>query len=256
MSSFNCFFPSSNKTKASPTNSTDFKDKIDIYYDGIYIDKYANNDFVQGVTTNPSLLNNKDITYNNYKEFALSVIHKVPNLNVSFEVFADDEEKMIEQAMEIYSWDPKIYVKIPIINSKGESTENVIKKLNAAGILLNITAIFTKKQLKIAYKSLENKLIPSIVSIFCGRMADVGVDPFPICKKAVKLSKNTQIKVLWASTREVYNIFQAIDCGCNIITVPGDIIDKLQFVGKDLEQCSLDTVKKFCEDSEKSIIKF
>jgi len=128
MSFFTCFSPSSNKTAKN-----DFKDKIDIYYDGIYIDKYANNDFIQVVTTNPSLLNNKDITY---KEFALSVIHKVSNLNVSFEVFADDEEKIIEEAMEIYSWDPKIYVKIPIINSKGESTEKVIKKLNVAGILL------------------------------------------------------------------------------------------------------------------------
>jgi len=230
--------------------------KIDIYYDGIYIEKYGKHDFIRGVTTNPSLLNNKDITYKNYKEFALSIIDKVPDLNVSFEVFADDDENMILQGKEIYNWNPKIYVKIPIINSKGESTENVIRELNKLGISLNITAIFTQKQFEIAYKSLENKSISSILSIFCGRMADVGHDPVPLCKFGVELCKNTNIQVLWASTREVYNIFQAIDCGCNIITVPGDIIDKLKFVGKDLEQCCIDTVKKFCEDSEKSSIFF
>lgn len=231
-----------------------FSDKIQIFYDGIAIEQNYLNPIVKGYTTNPSLLNG--VKYLNYKEFADNYLKYANNSPVSFEIFADDDETMIEQGKIINTWGSNVYVKIPIINSQGKSTTKVIQTLNKLNIKVNITAIYTEEHLKIAFSSLINKNIPSIISIFAGRISDVGVNPKQICLKAVYLCKNTEIKVLWASTREVYNIFQAIEYNCDIITVPSDILNKLNNIGKDLNVCAIDTVAKFYEDGIKSNIKF
>jgi transaldolase len=231
-----------------------FSDKIQIFYDGVAIEQNYLNPIVKGYTTNPSLLNG--VKYLNYKEFADNYLKYANNLPVSFEIFADDDETMIEQGKIINTWGSNVYVKIPIINSQGKSTEKVIQALNKLNIKLNITVIYTEEQLNIAFSSLINKNIPSIISIFAGRISDVGVNPKQICLKAVELCKNSEIKILWASTREVYNIFQAIEYNCDIITVPSDILNKLHNIGKDLNVCAIDTVSKFYEDGIKSNIKF
>jgi transaldolase len=230
---------------------TDYKNQIKIFYDGINIENFCNEKYIKGFTTNPTILNSNN-KFNNYKELALYFLEKSNNLPVSFEVFADDEELMIKQGIEINSWGKNIYVKIPIINSEGRSTENVIKKLNSLGIKLNITAIFTEKQSLTAFNSILNKKIPTIISIFSGRIADTGIDPKNICINTVNLCKNTNIEVLWASTREVFNLFNAINCGCHIITVPDDILKKFKYINKDLNQYAIETVKTFYEDGLKS----
>lgn len=234
-----------------------YYDKIKIFYDGINIDEYGKKEFVKGFTTNPTLLNNQNIKVKNYKNIALNMISKSRNLPVSFEVFADEPELILKQAREIYSWNKSIYVKIPIINTKGMSTKNVIKQLNSEGIKLNITAVFTKKQIDIAYESLVDKSIPSIISIFAGRIADSGVNPKENVCYAVNIVKdNKEIEILWASVREVYNIFDAIECDCNIITVPDKIFKKLCIINKDLFKYSKETVEMFYKDGIKSQIKF
>lgn len=237
----------------------EFYEKIKIYYDGADIEKYSENPMIQGFTTNPSILKsffleNKETRYKNLAKY---FIKNCRNLPVSFEVFADDEPTMISQALEIQSWSPSIYVKIPIINSQGQTTESVIRKLNAMNVPLNITAMFTQEHVDIAYKSVENKNIPTIFSIFAGRIADTGVDPKPLCRYTVELLKEyPHLDVLWASTRELYNIQEAIDTGCHIITVPDSVLSKTKYIGKDLELYAQESVKMFYEDAIKSKIHF
>lgn len=234
----------------------EYFDKIKIFYDGTNIDDFGKEQFVKGFTTNPTLLYNENIKVKTYKNIALKMINKSRGLPVSFEVFADEPELMLKQAREIHSWDNNIYVKIPIINTKGISTSDIIKQLNSEKIKINITAVFTKKQIDIAYESLVDKNIPSIISIFAGRIADSGVNPKEnICYGVNIVKNNKEIEILWASVREVYNIFDAIDCNCNIITLPDKIFKKLCIINKDLFEYSKETVEMFYKDGIKSQIK-
>ena len=229
-----------------------FHKKIKIFYDGININEFKKFPYVSGYTTNPTLMNKGKIVSNKYKNFAMEFLKSTNNLPVSFEVFADNLDEMIKQGKEISSWDDSIYVKIPITNSKGKSTAHVIEELNRLNIKVNVTALFTMEQVNIAVDSLKNNECGAIISIFSGRIADTGINPKEICKKTHDLVKNRNIEILWASTREVYNVFDAIDCGCNIITIPDGIFKKLDLIGKDLSQFSLETVQMFRNDALKS----
>ncbi len=203
---------------------------------------------IRGFTTNPTLMRKAGIT--DYKAFALDVLSIVNDLPVSFEVFADDLQGMENQAIEIASWGKNVVVKIPITNTKGESTVSVVKKLSSLGITCNITAICTLIQITEMLEVLEDNT-PAILSIFAGRIADTGVDPVPIMKEAVRLAKiKPKAEILWASPRELLNIFQADEVGCQIITVTYDLLKKLEFVGKDLNQYSLETVEMFYRDAQ------
>ena len=225
--------------------------KIKIFADGADIENIktlCKNDLIKGFTTNPSLMKKKGII--DYKKFAKEIVKITENKPVSFEIFADDIDEMGQQALEISKWGKNINVKIPITNTKGESTKDLIKKLSNQKIVCNITAILTIKQLKSVVEVL-NPETPAILSVFAGRIADTGMDPMPIIKEAVDIAKIKPLSnVLWASTREIYNIFQAEEARCQIITVPHDIINKFKGIGKDLDQLSLETVKTFYEDAK------
>ena len=229
----------------------DFKDmKIDIFADGANlssITKLNKLDYISGFTTNPTLMKKAGIT--NYKEFAKEVVTLIPNKPESFEVFADDFIEMEDQALEIASWGENINVKIPITNTKGELTENVIGNLSSKNIKLNITAIFTLDQ-AIAIKNYIKEDVYTIISIFAGRIADTGIDPSDVMKKIKDNYKNKSMsKILWASPRELLNIFQAEQIGCDIITVADDILNKLHLINKDHKDYSLETVKMFYNDA-------
>jgi transaldolase len=203
--------------------------------------------FIKGFTTNPSLMRKAGIK--DYKSFVLEILPKINNKPISFEIFADDLEEMKHQAEEISSWGKNIFVKIPITNTKKKSTNEIIRALSSKGIKLNITAIFTNQQLSGVLKCL-NKEIPTILSVFAGRIADAGYDAEDILKESVRLTRDfTKVEILWASTRELYNIIQAQNCGCHIITVPHDMLSKIKNFGKDLDEFSLETVKGFYKDA-------
>ncbi len=206
--------------------------------------------FVDGFTTNPSLM--RAAGAKNYKEYSLKILKVCKKKPISFEVFADNFKDMLKQAYEINSWGKNVYVKIPVVNSKGIFTGPVIKELSDKGIKLNITAVYNFEQTKKIFNIL-NKETKSIISIFAGRMADKGKDPLPIFKKSILLTKkNKNIEILWASTREAYNFTQAKQLNCNIITMPPKIIDKIIGFGKSFHSMTLDTVKGFLIDSKKS----
>ena len=174
---------------------------------------------------------------------------------ISLEVFADTFDQMLEQADIINSWGKNVYVKIPVVNSRGKFSGKVINILNKKGIKLNITAVYTVNQVSKIIKNI-NRNSKTIISIFSGRMSDVGKDPIPIIKESVRLTKKLKnVKILWASTREVYNYLQAKNCGCSIITMPPDIIKKIAKFGKTYQELTLDTVKKFSKDSKDSNFK-
>ena len=201
---------------------------------------------VAGITTNPSIL--KAAVVKDYTGFAKEVLEIIEGKPVSFEVFSDDMEGMESQAREIASWGDNVYVKIPCTNTKAESTALLIRKLSAEGIKLNITAVMTFDQIKNLARCLHPQT-PSILSIFCGRIADTGRDPVPFITQASRV-KHAATKILWASTREVLNFKQAQACGADIITMTPDLIKKLDLSGKDLALYSLDTVKQFYEDAK------
>ena len=214
------------------------------------IKKFNKLKIVKGFTTNPSLMRASGAK--NYKQYSLKILKICKIKPISFEVFADDIEGMIQQAHKIKSWGKNVYVKIPVVNSKGEFTGRVIKELSSNNVKLNITAVYTYAQVKKIVKVL-NKKSKSIISIFAGRMADVGKDPVPIFKKSINLTKKYRnIEILWASTREAYNFLQAKDLGCQIITTPPKIIEKINNFGKSYNNLTLDTVKGFLKDSRKS----
>ena len=217
------------------------------------IKKLNNNLLVEGFTTNPSLMRLAGAkSYKNYSKKLLFICKKKP---ISLEVFADDFNQMIKQAKTINSWGKNVYVKIPVVNSKGFFTGKVISELSREGVKLNITAVYTLRQVKKIIKNL-NKKSKTIISIFSGRMADVGKDPVPIIRKSVEITKKMKnIKILWASTREAYNYLQAKNCGCQIITMPPAIIEKISKFGKSYEELTLDTVTNFLKDSKKSNFK-
>jgi transaldolase len=203
---------------------------------------------VQGFTTNPTLMRNAGVT--NYEAFAKSALQMIPDAPVSFEVFSDDFNAMEREARKIAGWGKNVYVKIPITNTKGESSAALIKKLSHDGLKLNITAIMTAEQVETVAAVLSAST-PSIVSVFAGRIADTGRDPVQIMKAAKKILKdNKSAELLWASSRELINIIQAEECGCHIITVTNDILKKMKMVGKDLDELSLDTVKMFYNDAQ------
>ena len=214
------------------------------------IKSFNNKSLVDGFTTNPSLM--RLAGAKNYRNYSLKILKVCKKKPISFEVFADNFKDMLKQAYEINSWGKNVYVKIPVVNSKGVFTGPVIKELSDKGIKLNITAVYTFEQTKKIFKKL-NKKTKSIISIFAGRMADKGKDPLPIFKKSISLTKkNKNIEILWASTREVYNFIQAKQLKCNIITMPPKVINQITGFGKSFKSMTLDTVKGFLTDSKKS----
>ena len=208
---------------------------------------------VDGFTTNPSLM--RLAGAKNYKDYSLKILKVCKKKPISFEVFADQPKEMLKQAYKIHNWGKNVYVKIPVVNSKGVFMGSVIKELCDKGIKLNITAVYTYEQTQKIYKNL-NKKTRSIISIFAGRMADKGKDPLPIFKKSISLTKkNKKIEILWASTREAYNYIQAKQIKCNIITMPPKVINQINSFGKSFKSMTIDTVKGFLEDSKKSKFK-
>jgi transaldolase len=206
--------------------------------------------YIKGFTTNPTLMRKAGIT--DYETFAKAILKEVPDRPFSFEVFADEMSEMERQAMIISQWGANVYVKIPITNTRGESTKEVIRKLSAKGLKLNITAMMTLQQVRDILPCF-NGSPSSYVSIFAGRIADTGCDPLGIMKEAVALLRpNPKLELIWASPRELLNIFHAEEIGCQIITVTHDILKKLELVGKNLDEYSLDTVRMFYEDGRKS----
>ncbi|UYZ37947.1 transaldolase [Clostridium beijerinckii] len=202
---------------------------------------------VKGFTTNPSLMKKAGI--DDYKKFAKNVLEEIKDLPVFFEVFSDDFETMEREADVLSELGENVYVKIPIMNTKGESSIPLIKKLSEKGYHLNVTAIFTLDQVKDVVTSL-NPEVKSIVSVFAGRIADAGTNPMKLMMTSSKLCKaNKGVELLWASCRELYNIVEADECGCEIITVTNDILKKLPTMGKDLYEYSLETVRSFYKDA-------
>ena len=217
------------------------------------IKKFDKNPLVDGFTTNPSLM--KKAGAKNYKNYSLKLLSVCKKKPISLEVFADTPSQMLRQANIINSWGKNVYVKIPVINSKGLFSGSIINKLSNKGIKLNITAVYTVSQVKKILKKI-NKNSKTIISIFAGRMADVGKDPFPIISESVRLTKKLKkVDILWASTREAYNYTQAKNCGCSIITMPPSIIQKISKFGASFQNLTLDTVKKFLKDSKDSNFK-
>ncbi|MDB4250458.1 transaldolase [Candidatus Pelagibacter sp.] len=203
--------------------------------------------FIKGLTTNPTLMKKEGIT--DYREFCKDILTAIKNKPISFEVFSDDFKEMERQAMEISSWGENVYVKIPITNTKKETCYEIVKKLSKQKVKLNITAIMTLTQVKQVVSVLEPN-VPSYISVFAGRIADTGIDPEPLMAEAVELLKLAPAsELIWASPRELLNIFQADKIGCHVITVTNDILKKLSLVGYDLNEYSLDTVKMFYSDA-------
>jgi transaldolase len=229
-----------------------FKNQIKIYSDGA--DKasmleMAARPEIQGLTTNPSLMKKAGVS--DYRSFCKEILTHIKVKPLSFEVFADDFAEMKRQALEITTWGPNVYVKIPITNSEGKSSIPLIKDLSHQGVKLNVTALFTFEQVVETVQAVAGGA-PSIVSIFAGRIADSGRDPMPLMTASSEYcrSMDSNIELLWASTREVFNIVQAELAGCHIITSPPDLIKKLSMLNKDLKELSLDTVRTFKSDSE------
>ena len=203
--------------------------------------------FVKGLTTNPTLMKKAGIT--DYRAFCKDILTSIKDKPLSFEVFSDDFSEMERQALEIASWGENVYVKIPVTNTKQEACYDLVKRLAAKKVKLNVTALMTLDQVKNVVASLDPN-VPSYVSVFAGRVADTGYDPLPMMAQAVDILKAAPAsELIWASPRELLNIFQADDIGCHVITVTNDILKKLSLVGYDLDQYSLDTVKMFYKDA-------
>ena len=225
--------------------------KVKIFADGADlsgIEEMAQNKLISGFTTNPTLMRKAGIT--DYKSFALEVLKVVENRPVSFEVFADDALTMERQAMEIASWGDNVNVKIPVTNTRGDFCGPLVKRLSEAGVQVNVTAVMTLDQVERIAEQLSVKT-PAIVSVFAGRIADTGIDPVPLMEKAVRILKSKpKSELIWASPRELLNIFQADAIGCHIITATNDILKKLSLVGKSLDRYSLETVEMFYRDAQ------
>lgn len=224
--------------------------RIKIFADGADFDsimKLAQNSHVKGFTTNPTLMRKANVA--SYEDFGRKLLAAIPDKPVSLEVFADDLPSMLAQGKVIASWGGQVNVKVPVTTTKGEFTGQVISALSRAGVVVNVTAIMTPEQVQAVSDSLAPD-VPAIVSVFAGRVADTGVDPVPLmirCRDI--LAAKPKAELLWASPRELLNIFQADEIGCHIITVTNDVLAKLSLVGKDLTEYSLDTVKMFYKDA-------
>jgi|SRR6267142_5384269 len=227
--------------------------RVAVFADGANRDemlKRKREGFVRGFTTNPTLMAKAGVR--DYEEFARSVLAGITDLPISFEVFSDDFADMERQALRISGWGSNVNVKIPITNTKGESSFGLIKRLLRARLKLNVTAVFTDEQLD-GLKALLGPEDDVIISIFAGRIADTGVDPIPLMKRAVARFKDVPgARILWASPREVLNVYQADECGCQIITATDDLIGKLRYHGKPLREFSLETVKMFHDDAQRA----
>lgn len=225
--------------------------KVKIFADGADIDgilALAKKPYIKGFTTNPTLMRKAGIE--DYEGFARKLLAAVPNHPISFEVFADDFDAMIAQGRAIASWGRNVNVKIPVTTTDGTFAGPVIKALAASGVVLNVTAIMTPEQVRRVGECLSPS-VPAIVSVFAGRVADTGRDPIPLMKECLAaLKSRPKAELLWASPRELLNIFQADEMGCHIITVTHDVLAKLALVGKDLTEYSLDTVKMFFKDAQ------
>ncbi len=220
--------------------------------DKTLIKKFNKQKIIKGFTTNPSLM--RQAGAQKYKLYCLEIL-RITNKPVSFEVFADDEKNMISQGKKINKFGKNVYVKVPVCNSKGKFMGKVIQKLNENNIKLNITAVYSSQQTKKILKKINNKT-KVIISIFAGRMADVGKDPIPEIKRSIAMAKKFKnVDILWASVREPYNFLQAKKIKCNIITIPPSIIEKIKKFGKSFEKLTTDTVKGFLTDSKKSKFK-
>ncbi len=221
--------------------------------DSSLIKKFNKKKIVKGFTTNPSLM--RKAGAKDYELYSKQILKICKDKPISFEVFADDQKKMIDQGIKINSWGKNVYVKVPIVNSKNNFTGNVIKELNMQNIKLNITAVYSAKQTEKILKII-NKKTKIIISIFAGRAADTGKDPVPEFVKSIKLAKKFKnVEILWASVREPYNYLQAKKLGCHIITIPPSIIEKIEKFGKTFDQLTKETVKAFLADSKKSNFK-
>lgn len=203
--------------------------------------------FIKGLTTNPTSMHKAGIT--DYEHFAKDVLSEIRDKPLSLEVFSDDFHEMERQALKISQWGENVYVKVPITNTKGESSAGLVKRLSDAGVKLNVTALMTLDQVRDAVAVL-NPEVPNYVSVFAGRIADTGLDPEPVMAEAVEILKaNPLSELIWASPRELLNVFQADRVGCQIITVTNDILKKLSLIDYDLNEFSLDTVKMFYNDA-------
>ena len=208
------------------------------------------NPLIRGFTTNPTLMRKAGVT--DYETIARSVLEAITDRPVSFEVVGDQFPEMERQACRIASWGPNVYVKIPITNTRGESSCTLLRRLSGRGMKLNVTGVLTLEQVCAASQALAGGS-PAFVSVFAGRIADTGRDPIPVMASAVDLLRSQpQIKLIWASPRELLNVFQADAVGCPIITATADILQKIPLVGKDLDAYSLETVKMFCDDARAS----
>jgi transaldolase len=225
--------------------------KVKIFADGAdkagMLDMYKNPN-VRGFTTNPTLMRKAGVT--DYEAAAKDIVTAIPDRSISFEVFADDFAEMERQARRIATWGKHVSVKIPVTNTKRESALPLVRKLSQEGIALNVTALFTLNQVEGVVDAVKGGA-PCFVSVFAGRIADTGIDPVPIMAESVKrLRAAPNTELIWASPRELLNIFQADEIGCQVITVTNDIIKKLSLVGKDMDEYSLETVKMFYEDGK------
>ena len=225
--------------------------KVKIFADGAEkagMLEMAGKSWVQGLTTNPTLMRKAGLS--DYKAFAKDILGLIRQKPISFEVFSDEFSEMERQAMEIASWGDNVYVKVPITNTRREPIYPLIRKLVTRKVKLNVTALMTLEQVKDTVEALD-PAVPSYISVFAGRIADTGQDPLPLMVDSLKVMKtNPKAELIWASPRELLNIFQANEIGCHIITVTNDILKKLQLVGYDLGEYSLDTVKMFYKDGK------
>ena len=224
--------------------------KVKLFADGAekagMVEMY-NNPLISGFTTNPTLMKKAGIK--DYKTFAKDILTVIKDKPISFEVFSDEFEEMERQALEIASWGKNVYVKIPISNTRAESSLELVERLSIAGVKINVTAMMTLQQVKDALPALANSS-GGYVSVFAGRIADAGIDPIPIMSEVMDLLKGqSKIELIWASPRELFNVVQADSIGCHIITATNDILKKLPTLGKDLTEFSLDTVKMFYNDA-------
>jgi transaldolase len=227
--------------------------KVKIFADGAdkaaMLDMYAK-PYIRGLTTNPTLMRRSGIA--NYRAFAQDILSTINDKPVCFEVLADEFAQMEHQALEIAGWADNVYVKIPVTNTKRETSRALVKRLSDRQVKLNVTAIMTLAQLEDVLTAL-NPATASYLSVFAGRIADTGIDPLPLMRKAVEMLKvNSNAELVWASSRETFNIFQADAIGCQVITVTNDILNKLSLIGYDLTEYSLDTVKMFYDDARKA----
>lgn len=227
--------------------------KVQVFADGADINQmkqaYQNKE-VDGFTTNPSLMAKAGVK--DYKQFAKEVVEAIPDASISFEVFGDDMETMEKEAEIIQQFGENIFVKIPIVNTKGETMLPLIKKLSAKGVKLNVTAVYTIEQVKDITEAVTES-VETYVSVFAGRIADTGVDPLPLMKEAVEVTHSKKgVQLLWASCRELFNVVQADEIGADIITCPSDVVKKVPNIGRDINELSVDTVKGFSKDIQSS----